>query len=247
MVIFDLDGCVSDDRWRLDLLPSAEDVEHKGCQAWDVYHLQAERDEPRNVGLVEWFDGHLVFITARPDRFRAETVRWIGAHFKLNEAYTLLMRPDGNSDSSPVLKPKLFEDRFGDAWSEVAFAYDDRPDVIAAYKDRGVEDAIVLTVEGPDDGLVSESPADVLKAAAATYEERNAVYGSNWRRVPEVMRAMFPDGVPGDLVTEPEWHLFELIVVKLTRFANGRLRHEDSIHDVAVYAAMIQSIIKEKG
>jgi hypothetical protein len=47
--------------------------------------------------------------------------------------------------------------------------------------------------------------------------------------------------VPEGLVTTDTWHLFEIIVVKLTRFANSRLEHKDSIHDIAVYSAMIES------
>jgi hypothetical protein len=36
------------------------------------------------------------------------------------------------------------------------------------------------------------------------------------------------------------------MVVKLTRFANSGLTHEDSIHDAAVYAAMVESLIRKE-
>jgi hypothetical protein len=91
------------------------------------------------------------------------------------------------------------------------------------------------------------SPADLLAEMANTYRERNAVYGDNWKNVGNVMMAMFPEGVElktADAVNS--WHLWELIVVKLTRFANSKLTHQDSIHDVAVYAAMLEAIILEK-
>ena len=82
---------------------------------------------------------------------------------------------------------------------------------------------------------------------AATYEERNAVYGDNYKNVGNVLAAMFPGGMA---LTEEDhftrWHLFELIIVKLTRFANSKLEHQDSIHDVAVYAAMLEHIIQER-
>lgn len=90
---------------------------------------------------------------------------------------------------------------------------------------------------------------DLLRAMAQTYEERNAVYGDNFKNVGAVMMALFPTGIV--LRTEEEfnsWHLFELMVVKLTRFANSRLSHCDSIHDAAVYAAMVESLLPaEKG
>ena len=61
------------------------------------------------------------------------------------------------------------------------------------------------------------------------------------------MVALFPEGV--ELKTQEDfntWHLFELMIVKLTRFANSNLTHVDSIHDCAVYAAMVQSLIEKE-
>ena len=92
-----------------------------------------------------------------------------------------------------------------------------------------------------------KTAADILAEMADTYRERNKVYGDNYKRVGAVMAAMFPNGV--DLFTEEDynvWHLFELMVVKLTRFANSGLTHEDSIHDAAVYAAMVESLIRKE-
>lgn len=93
---------------------------------------------------------------------------------------------------------------------------------------------------------VENDPAHILQDMAETYEERNKVYGDNYKRVGAVMVAMFPDGV--QLKTEEDfnrWHLFELKIVKLTRFANSGLLHKDSIHDDAVYSAMVESLIDE--
>lgn len=86
----------------------------------------------------------------------------------------------------------------------------------------------------------------ILHEMSETFKERNKVYGDNYKRVGAVMKALFPE----DLVLETEedynrWHLFELIIVKLTRFANGGLTHQDSIHDAAVYCAMVESLINE--
>lgn len=89
------------------------------------------------------------------------------------------------------------------------------------------------------------SPDEVLADAAATFRERNAVYGSNYRMVAPLVRTLFPNGVPQHLVTTDHWHLFELILVKLSRFAISELKHVDSIHDAMVYAAMVESIIRE--
>lgn len=85
--------------------------------------------------------------------------------------------------------------------------------------------------------------ADVLAEMAKTYRERNAVYGDNFRMVGPMMKVLFPAGVPPEVLHSDQFHLFELMLVKLSRFAVSKLQHKDSIHDAAVYGAMIESII----
>lgn len=113
----------------------------------------------------------------------------------------------------------------------------------ARYTDKaGPDDMYILHV-----APVSNAVPDLLIAMADTYRERNAVYGDNWRNVGNVMMALYPDGIKLSTAEQFNmWHLFELIVVKLTRFANSKLSHADSIHDIAVYAAMLEAAIKEK-
>lgn len=91
-----------------------------------------------------------------------------------------------------------------------------------------------------------QSPPEILDAAAATYRKRNKIYGDNYKNVGPVMAALFPKGVQLKSADDyTKFHLFELIVVKLTRFANSNLGHVDSIHDACVYAAMVESVITE--
>lgn len=84
--------------------------------------------------------------------------------------------------------------------------------------------------------------ADVLDQMAATFRERNAVYGSNYKMVGKMMAVLLPDGVPPELLHSDQFHLFELILVKLSRYAISDLQHVDSIHDAGVYCAMCESI-----
>jgi len=86
----------------------------------------------------------------------------------------------------------------------------------------------------------------ILVEMAQTYRERNAVYGDNYRMVAKLVQILWPHGVPSELVTTDQWHLFELKLVKLSRFAISNLTHLDSIHDDAVYSAMIESIVLEQ-
>ena len=87
--------------------------------------------------------------------------------------------------------------------------------------------------------------ADVLADMATTFRERNAIYGSNYKMVAPLVKVLWPSGVPSELVVTGQWHLFELMLVKISRFAISNLTHQDSIHDAAVYAAMCEAIINE--
>ena len=88
----------------------------------------------------------------------------------------------------------------------------------------------------------------ILEEAAKTYRERNTMYGSNYLNVGTAMNGFFPNGIelktPNDHV---RFHIFCWIVGKLSRYANQwATGHQDSIHDVIVYAAMLEANPPEK-
>lgn len=90
--------------------------------------------------------------------------------------------------------------------------------------------------------------AELLHRMADLYKERNAVYKDNYKKVGAVMAAMFPQG---KFLLSPDdynkWHLFELAIVKLTRYANQYENgHADSLEDMIVYLAMVASIDAER-
>ncbi len=92
-------------------------------------------------------------------------------------------------------------------------------------------------------------PNEILEAAAITFAEKNAEYGENYRRVGPTLVALF-GGEPITLSSEKDherFHILMLIVVKLTRYTVNwdKGGHKDSIHDAAVYAAMLEAIDDE--
>lgn len=92
--------------------------------------------------------------------------------------------------------------------------------------------------------MPTQNAGDILGEAAETFKERNAMYKDNAFIHSKIMAAMFPNGVT--LKTEEDyhmWHLFELLIVKLSRFSNSGLKHQDSIRDLAVYAAMVETLV----
>jgi len=107
---------------------------------------------------------------------------------------------------------------------------------------------IVAYIIGTQDKAANPTQAKVTAATilaemGQTYAERNKVYGSNYKMVGPIMKILFPDGVPEHLPFTDQFHLFELILVKLSRFAISGLTHVDSIHDSAVYGSMIEAIL----
>jgi hypothetical protein len=87
----------------------------------------------------------------------------------------------------------------------------------------------------------------IMMEMAATFRQRNKMYGDNWKVVGVVMKALFPNGMK--LETENDFvklHLIDWMVGKLTRLAHSKLTHVDSVHDLAVYAAMLEAIIRSE-
>lgn len=97
----------------------------------------------------------------------------------------------------------------------------------------------------PDENIVLPGEviaADILDEMASTFRERNAVYGDNFKMVGKLMATLFPNGAPPGLLHSDQFHLFELVLVKLSRYAISGLTHRDSIHDAGVYCAMCEAI-----
>lgn len=81
-----------------------------------------------------------------------------------------------------------------------------------------------------------------LRGMAETFEQKNAQYGSNAIKVGDVMQVLFPNGITVNSAADHRMHhLFQLIIVKLTRFVNTDMKHVDSIHDMGVYCAMVEA------
>ena len=86
---------------------------------------------------------------------------------------------------------------------------------------------------------------EVLIQMAETFRSRNSEYGDNWITVGKVFAALFPEGL--ELKTEADWiafHWLSWIVGKLTRFTNSNMQSLDSLHDIVVYGAMLETFLR---
>lgn len=98
-----------------------------------------------------------------------------------------------------------------------------------------------------------------LRKAADIYEQRNALYGDNYKWFGNVMAALFPNGAPARMAgvdgskgeTMAEYYnrvgVLVQIVSKLTRYCAQFERggHADSLDDMAVYAMMLRELDQE--
>lgn len=102
--------------------------------------------------------------------------------------------------------------------------------------------------ELPEVKQVRPYVAAELEKKAKIYEERNKLYGDNYKRHGLVMQALFPYGLA---VTNVENHnrlgVFTQMVAKLTRYAENFQRggHDDSLDDLTVYTMMLKELDME--
>ena len=103
-------------------------------------------------------------------------------------------------------------------------------------------------------GVLTAKPPtapDLLDAGAATFRERNRIYGNNYQRMGALMLALFPEGGIPEVITPEDANRLNLLIDclgKLQRYAFSFHRggHRDSAHDLMVYAAMLEEMTSER-
>lgn len=275
-VIFDMDGCLSDDSARLEDMMQRIGAGKPSDLDYEIYHRRFLVDKSMNLGVwSEWKErgATMLVVTARPERYRLSTHAWMNSKGMLDgvrPSVFLFMREDSCRLPSPECKIAILT-RNGIAPESISAAFDDREDVLDAYAAYGVpvERLFILdsmgkrpyrepapkkapeklVIKRKQEGAVMKRKPEqvtadqILAKMATTFRERNKSYQDNWKQVPELVKVLFPNGVPRHVIESPQWHLFELKLVKLSRFAISNLSHSDSIHDDAVYSAMIEAIL----
>jgi hypothetical protein len=129
-ILVDIDHTLSDAGWRDSMMGN-----------WDEYHGSAHADQPimdmvlliNSLHDQRW---NIVGLTTRPEKFRQQTLRWLMQYnVKMDE---VLMRADDDFRPSAISKVALAHERFPDFANEVMLVFDDRDDIVAAFKAQGV-------------------------------------------------------------------------------------------------------------
>lgn len=140
--LWDLDNCLSNDEWRIRFV---DWTKTNGDERYREYHRRCFGDRPGNKQLFQLVTLHTrpVFITARPEEVRASTEAWVREMLGVY-APEIYMRAIGDHRPSGELKLALLEEaRLLPI--DIAVAFDDRADVVAAYRAFGI-DASILAI-----------------------------------------------------------------------------------------------------
>jgi hypothetical protein len=93
--------------------------------------------------------------------------------------------------------------------------------------------------------------AKELAAKARLYEERNKIYGDNYKRFGMIM-SLILEGQSLDATDAQQMNRLGILVqlvAKMTRYGENFERggHDDSLDDLAVYAMMLKELDREAG
>lgn len=96
-----------------------------------------------------------------------------------------------------------------------------------------------------EDEVPSSWPGERLRHMASIFDERNALYGDNYKHFGTVMLGIFPDGL--ELKTADDWNrigVFVQMMAKATRYGQMFIRggHVDSLDDSGVYGTMLNQL-----
>lgn len=162
VVVFDLDNCLAEDGSRLHLIPGADKHGHiseieaitgrfamSEQRRWDAYHKAGEGASAHNhetffaaAEALPKHNGIVIFLTARPESHAAQTSHWLERNgFASVPRWALLMRRDVCLAPSPVMKPLRLSEWLADhgmSFDNVACVYDDRNDVLDAFRACGI-------------------------------------------------------------------------------------------------------------
>lgn len=135
-IILDIDNCIANDAWRI---PRICWQHEDPMRRYHDYHSLSAFDTAGNRHLFESSPHKIFVFTARPVHYHALTEEWLRRNGVDFEA--LLMRNDDDHASSTDLKLRQLKwllNDYGVCRGDIFCAYDDRPDVVAAFERAGV-------------------------------------------------------------------------------------------------------------
>lgn len=141
--LIDIDGTIADNQHRQWVL---EDNKFK--PDWELFFSKMGDDKPiphmreltklllntyQETGEAQ---NYLIYVTGRPERFRAMTEGWLATH-RFPKGDWMYMRPDGDHRPDHIVKLELLEQIRKDGFNPT-MAFDDRDQVVRMWRMNGV-------------------------------------------------------------------------------------------------------------
>jgi predicted kinase len=132
-VIFDLDGTLADISHRLHHIKN-------GSNNWDAFFAECGNDSVIESirELAQIVDGQgykIILVSGRTDKVYGQTIAWLAKH---NVPFDELhMRRDGDYRQDFIVKSEILDNLLADG-NDIAFVVDDRPSVVAMWRERGL-------------------------------------------------------------------------------------------------------------
>ena len=146
IIILDMDGCISNDKWRRDKLLDKRNTE---VSTWKEYFDLCPQDVPIPSTLFtldllkEHYD--IVVSTGRPDSIKKETLEWLKTNCEITP-YAIFMRPQGVYSSNSITKSNNLDNIIEslEVHPSDITAFEDNTDAIDMYKRRNIRVIEVL-------------------------------------------------------------------------------------------------------
>lgn len=131
-IICDLDGTLCNAEHRLHFID-------KKIPDWQGFFDHISEDsiyETVDAMIKKCNDYTLVFVTGRPEKFRASTVEWLKIHGYID--FQLFMRQDGDFRHDNVIKEELYHKKIRPQLGKPFLIFDDRNQVVAMWRRLGL-------------------------------------------------------------------------------------------------------------
>lgn len=151
VVIWDIDNCLSNEKWRTKYIEWDNPVPN---DRYNVYDSKLFEDAPANLEVWEVMrrlGTFPIFFTGRRTRWRRDTERWIKSQLNLNTLPIVLMREEDDNGKPVVVKERMLDIALNNGMfklEDVIAAFDDVPSIVAMYRRRGIR-AAELRIHDP--------------------------------------------------------------------------------------------------
>lgn len=145
--IFDLDGCICDDRHRRGIADRAhaEKDPDKKHSTYYEYHVGCT-DDPKRIAesllLVAWRQSQpwhrVAIVSGRNQSLMEATETWLRYEGLYSCIDAIYMRPDSDRRPAKQVKAEIIRHQFLNAGQGIAFAMDDDPNLIDMYRTLGI-------------------------------------------------------------------------------------------------------------